>query len=188
MDWSQTPALGLLGGAAHVLGLVGIFHKKALPLARPPGAKFEQKPDEQTIKLPIRPPILTFWSWGASFAAREVATVASLPAAPISAALGVSPLVAYTGGVALWVASTSLFMRSCIEMNSHKTPVPHGLGVAQKIIDDGLFGILRHPIYIGFMGATLGVGLIFDSLYSLVGLAIISSYLIAHVMPVEEAW
>jgi protein-S-isoprenylcysteine O-methyltransferase Ste14 len=34
-------------------------------------------------------------------------------------------------------------------MNEAKTPVPHGAGIAQKIVQTGPFSVFRHPIYIG---------------------------------------
>jgi protein-S-isoprenylcysteine O-methyltransferase Ste14 len=40
----------------------------------------------------------------------------------------------------------------------------------------------------GFLGSSLSVALIYDSVYSLVGVCMSAGYIVGHVMPVEEEW
>ena len=161
------------------------------PLARPTGVKFDTPEGEEIIALPARPPIVVMASWCSGLAARELARL--LAPAPFSTLsfsrlLSARPLHVYAGGLALFGASAALFVRTVLHMNKAQTPVPHSLGVAQKICKDGPFRIFRHPIYIGFLGSTAAVTLMLDSLYASVGPCISAGYIVGHVMPVEEAW
>jgi len=59
---------------------------------------------------------------------------------------------------------------------------------ALAIVTDGPFGFTRNPLYVGLMGLFLGIGLIFDTWWSV--LALIPVFLILHsgVVLREEAY
>lgn len=184
-----TPAASSIGGAAHVVGMTAVV-RLAMPYASPKGKKYESKPGEELIKLPARPPDVTMASWAAATLARELPKylTAPIPEKTVSAALGVSPWALYAAGLALWAGSFGLVVKTILDMKRHNTPVAHGAGTAQAICKSGVFGLFRHPIYIGMMGSCVAVPLVLDSVYSFVGLAITAAYLVGHVMPVEEKW
>mmetsp|Transcript_74278 Transcript_74278/g.120644 ORF Transcript_74278/g.120644 Transcript_74278/m.120644 type:complete len:207 (+) Transcript_74278:18-638(+) len=183
----STPADGVLGGIAHIAALGASMHFIILPLARPKNATYDKTDDEETIKLPFRPPLVVMASWGAAFVARELAKVFA-PTFSFSRLLEVRSTSIYAAGLALWTSSMALAVYTVRTMNAEKTPVPHGAGVAQKIVTHGPFRYFRHPIYIGFIGSSLSTAFIFDSILSLVGVCMSGGYIVGHVMPVEEAW
>lgn len=184
-----TPAASTIGGAVHVVGMTAVT-RLAMPFASPKDKKYESQPGEKLIQLPARPPDVTMASWAASALAREIPKVlaTSIPENTVSAALGVSPWSLYAAGMALWAGSFGLVVKTIIDMKRHNTPVAHGAGTAQTICKSGVFGMFRHPIYIGMMGSCVAMPLLLDSMYSFVGLAITAAYLVGHVMPVEEKW
>lgn len=185
------PTAGLGYAAAHIAGLVLFTGGVIFPLARPNDVKYEVKKNEKLIDLPIRPPILVFGSWFVSLAARELPKYLQflkLKTLPISQVLNIAPMYSYLGGWALWAVSTGLIVRTVIVMNKHKTPVPHGKAPSQKVVSTGPFSVFRHPIYVGFVGTSLSMSFLLDSVFSFAGFFVSLGYLVGYVMPVEEKW
>mmetsp|Transcript_9644 Transcript_9644/g.27589 ORF Transcript_9644/g.27589 Transcript_9644/m.27589 type:complete len:212 (+) Transcript_9644:165-800(+) len=188
---AATYATSTLGGLVHLGGMLAsaaalkyLFTRleRAMVKKHEADTSFEH---DKLIKLPASPPLVTMGSFAVGLFAREALRVQP---APVSSMLSCEPVVVYSAGMALFAGSLCLIYRAAAVMDSHGTPAPHRNGPAQTICKSDVFGIFRHPIYIGMMGSSLAAAFVFDSAYSLAGFAITTGYLFGHVMPVEEAW
>jgi protein-S-isoprenylcysteine O-methyltransferase Ste14 len=57
----------------------------------------------------------------------------------------------------------------------------------QKVVSTGLYGLVRHPMYVGLLTMMVGIPLALDSYWGLVGLIPISMVLAVRILDEEEA-
>jgi protein-S-isoprenylcysteine O-methyltransferase Ste14 len=89
-------------------------------------------------------------------------------------------------GVALIGAGAILAIRGTLDLGTALTPFPHPLADA-PLIQTGVYGWVRHPIYGGIVLASLGWALLTASIPALVMAAVVWGFFAVKSMR-EEAW
>jgi protein-S-isoprenylcysteine O-methyltransferase Ste14 len=95
-------------------------------------------------------------------------------------------IVTSGAGVALGVAGAEQARRGLRDLGSNLTPLPHPTASAQ-LVETGIYGRVRHPIYGGLILMALGWALLAASLPAL-GLAVLLIPFFWLKSSVEERW
>lgn len=99
---------------------------------------------------------------------------------------GPARLATSAGGAALLVAGATLAARGVLDLRSALTPLPRPRDDAE-LVDRGVYGLVRHPIYGGIVLAAAGYGLLAAAPAALVGAAALLLFFDLK-SRVEEAW
>ncbi len=94
--------------------------------------------------------------------------------------------IAWLAGLALMAGGVLLGGRGLLDLGRNLTPVPHPRDDAQ-LVDGGVYGRARHPIYGGLILTAFGWGLVSLSPLTLV-LAVVLALFFGLKSRREEAW
>ncbi|HEY4632974.1 MAG TPA: isoprenylcysteine carboxylmethyltransferase family protein [Candidatus Limnocylindrales bacterium] len=89
-------------------------------------------------------------------------------------------------GVAGLIAGNALAVRGFLDLGPNLTPLPRPR-VGTRLVEDGAYGLVRHPIYGGLIIGATGWGLLTASPASLAGAAILFAFFDAKSRR-EEMW
>lgn len=96
------------------------------------------------------------------------------------------PMVRLVAGAALIVIGTALFLAGLFHLGSNLTPLPYPKD-GGTLVQSGVYGLARHPVYGGVLLTCIGWGLIVGSIPTLVYVAALSVLLDVKARR-EETW
>ncbi|MHC4597656.1 MAG: methyltransferase family protein [Planctomycetota bacterium] len=95
------------------------------------------------------------------------------------------PLLASAGGAALTLLGYAVVV-TAIYQNAFAAPIVEDqTETGQTVIDTGLYGVVRHPMYLGILPFNAGIALWLESYACLIGIPVLLAVLIARIV-VEE--
>jgi protein-S-isoprenylcysteine O-methyltransferase Ste14 len=129
------------------------------------------RPPSPPLALPDLGPHGEGW-FAAQIALGAVALAAGAAGPEWVGAARVATLVA---GAGLLAAGGLLSLRGIVDLGRNLTPFPKPLGRAE-LVDCGVYGLVRHPIYGGLIVGAVGWGLATASLLALLAAAAIAAF------------
>lgn len=103
------------------------------------------------------------------------------------AQLGVASESLLVAGTVVGAASLAFAGVAMATFRHAGTNVSHALPTT-SLVDDGVFGVSRNPIYVGMVGLLAGVGIATDNVWMLAGAACLASAIHLLVIPAEESF
>lgn len=94
------------------------------------------------------------------------------------------PTVAYIG-IIFMIIGGMIMIISRVQLGKYGTPVVH-TGEEHKLVTKGLYKIVRHPMYFGAIFMTLGPYFAFRSIFVLIGMMILYTFLMKIRIQIEE--